>query len=113
MQLINQITSDPSQSQNIVLPDGSYFTFQIQFVPMQLGWFITELSYGDFTLNGMRICVSPDFIYQFRNVLPFGIACLSNTRREPTQQEDFSSGAFNLYLLTQAEVAQYAVYLGT
>lgn len=111
MDLIQQITSDSLQAQRVVLADGTFFDITINFKPMQLGWYIQEITYGDFTLHGMRICISPNMFYQFKNQLPFGIACLSVDSREPTLQDDFSSGNVNLYLLSKAEVNQFSEYL--
>lgn len=114
MYLIQNLTQDALQTQTIVLPNtnGTSMTLTIYFIPMQYGWFITDLTYGGFVLNGLRITVSPNMLYQFRNQIPFGLACYCNGQsREPTQSQDFSSGAFSLYVLSQAEVAQYAEIL--
>ena len=75
---------------------------------MQYGWFITSLVYGSFTLNGIRISNSPNILNQFRNQIPFGLACYSTNNREPMLQYDFSSGASILYILDQAETQEYA-----
>jgi hypothetical protein len=105
MRRIEQVTDDAAQKQRITLPDGTTFEFTMRFYPQQYGWFITELTYGEmFTLRGMRICVSPNILHQFRNKLPFGIACFSANSREPSLQEDFSSGAAQLYVLDRDEV---------
>lgn len=114
MYLIQQITSDPLQEQTLILPTlGTSISLSMYYVPLQYGWFIPELSYQNFNLNGLRITVSPNMLHQFRNQIPFGLACYGNNgvTREPTQQQDFSSGAFSLYLLSAAEVAQYAQVL--
>ncbi len=111
MNLIQQITSDTLQKQKLVLDDGTIVQITICFKPMQFGWFIQELVYGNVTIQGRRIFVSPNMLYQFRNQLPFGIGCFSLGNREPSQQEDFSSGNVQLYILTQAEVNQYAEFL--
>ncbi len=109
---IQNITNDPLQSQNFILPDGTSMQIVMQFNPLQFGWFIQSLTYGTFVLQGRRICVSPNMLHQFKNILPFGLACFSNSKREPNQQNDFTSGAATLYVLTAAEVAQYTRYLG-
>lgn len=109
---IQNITSDPKQRQNLVLPDGTAISVTMAFVPMQLGWFFTEISYLNFTLNGIRICNSPDLLYQYRNEIPFGIACFSaTTAREPTLIDDFRTGSSKLYILTEAEVDLYTEFL--
>jgi len=104
MYLIQQITSYPYQTQTLILPNGNSLTLTIRFAPMQYGWFITNLTYFDFVLNGMRICNSPNMLYQFKNNLPFGLACYSTQNREPSLQQDFSSGASSLYILNADEV---------
>ncbi len=108
---ITKITNDAFQKQTLILPDGTSIQLTIKFVPMQLGWFITELTYGTFTLTGLRISNNPNMLRQWRNSLPFGLACFSNAEREPSQQQDFSSQASILYILTAAEVAQYEEFL--
>ncbi len=111
MNQIQQITSDPLQEQTIALPDGTTFDLQFYYIPQQYGWFITSLTYNNFTLQGFRIFNSTNMLHQYRNQLPFGIACYTQGNREPTQQQDFSSGASSLFLLTTAEVQQYTDYL--
>lgn len=112
MFIVQQITSDPLQRQTLILPDGTSLTLTMYFRPMQTGWFINEITYGSFSLTGLRITVSPNMLRQFKNQIPFGLACYGNkTNREPTQQQDFSSGAFSLYLLSKQEVQQYEDFL--
>ena len=112
MKLITQITSDPKQKLVVLLDDGTQFELKIEFKPQQFGWFITSLVYGDvLTITGMRICVTPNLLRQFKNQISFGLACYSTASREPTLQEDFSSGAAQLFLLSEAEVQQFEDYL--
>lgn len=111
MFLIEQITSDALQTQNLVLQNGSSVNLTIKFVPMQYGWFIPTLTYNTFTLNGLRIVNSPNMLHQYLNQIPFGLACYSTANREPSQQQDFSSGASKLYLLNEAETLFYLQYL--
>lgn len=111
MLLIQQVTSNPLQEQTIVLPDGSQLSMTLYFRPMQYGWFINRLVYGDFLIYGVRITNSPNILNQFRNQIPFGLGCFSTANREPSQQSDFSTGASKLYILTKAECQEYAEYL--
>lgn len=112
MYLIQQVTSDPLQRQTLILNDGTSLTITIYFRPLQYGWFITELVYGSFTLQGLRITVSPNMLRQFKNQIPFGLGCFgNNVKREPTLQQDFSSGAFSLYILSAAEVLSFESFL--
>lgn len=111
MYTITNITKNYLQTQNVVLQDGSSFKFEICYKPMQYGWFIQDLVYGDIEIKGMRICVNPNMLHQFMNILPFGIACYTTLGREPTQLEDFSSGNFQLLVLSKDETTAYKAYL--
>lgn len=113
MYKVNQITADPLQTQNLVLPDGTTIIFSLQFVQQQYGWFFNSLAYSptNFLITGMRICNSPNMLHQFRNVIPFGLACYSVSDREPQLLQDFASGASTLYVLTPAEVANFANFI--
>lgn len=113
MFVIQTITTDPQQQQAWVLQDGTQVVVQLEFKPMQLGWFFDSLVYGDFTLTGFRIVNSPNMLHQFRNQLPFGIACATKGNREPNQQQDFASGNSVLYLLSAAEVQAYTEFLSS
>lgn len=108
-----KVSSNVYQQQNLVLPDGSILSLLIYFRPMQLGWFINELVWQDFTLNGLRITNNPNMLNQWRNLLPFGLACFSQSSREPSLQDDFSIGYSTLSILTQKEVAGYTEFLKT
>lgn len=107
MLLLQSISADAKQKVTLVLPDGTSMLLRIRFMSQQDGWVIDELTRETLTIHGMRICVSPNLLHQYRNTMPFGLACFSKDNREPTQQEDFSSGAAKLYILTQAEVAYF------
>jgi hypothetical protein len=110
---ILNLTSDPNQSMTIVLPDGSKLVISLSYVASQTGWFYTSIvnSAQGFQLGITRVCVIPNALRQFKNLINFGLTCITQTGREPTQLEDLSSGAFQLYVLTQAEVQQYEAAL--
>jgi hypothetical protein len=113
MYQVQQLTSDPSQQQNLILADGTILSMSLYFSQQQAGWFCS-LSYGSsFVLNGFRIVVSPNILRQWQNVVPFGLSCFSpsGVGREPSQQQDFSSGAFQLTILTEEEVVEYETFL--
>lgn len=111
MKLIQQITDAPLQTQKFVLDDANSFLITIYFVPRQQGWFITNLTFNTFILNGIRISNSVNMLHQFHNIIPFGLACISTANREPSLQKDFSSGASRIYVLSKDETTQYAEYL--
>lgn len=112
MYTVQQFTSDPYQTQTLQIPGtGGNVILTYQFIPLQYGWFFRSIAFNSFLLENLRICNSPNMLHQWRNQIPFGLACFSTNNREPSQQQDFSSGASTLYLLSQAEVVQYAEFL--
>lgn len=111
MLAVQQVTDNALQSQTIVLPDGTGIALQMRYVPVQYGWFITSLVYGTFTIQGLRVVAGPNMLNQYQNQIPFGLACFVAGGREPTQQQDFSTGVARLYILTAAEVQQYTAFL--
>ncbi len=111
MLLIKEITEDPRQKHTLILPDGSQFAMSLEFKPLQLGWFVTNFTYGDFIINNFRIVTLPNMLRQWKNRLRFGLGCFTNDTSEPTQIQDFSSGRAKLYVLTAEEVDQYEEFL--
>jgi hypothetical protein len=76
----------------------------MKYSPQQLVWYIEQLIYGDVTIQGMRISTNLNILRQFKNLVPFGMACLTADDNDPTQQQDFSSGYANLYILDPTDV---------
>jgi hypothetical protein len=111
MYQVQKLTTDALQKQVLIFNGIGEISLTIYFRPMQLGWFINELTFNDFTLKGLRICVSPNMLHQFRNQIPFGLACFSVGNREPSLVGDFATGAAQLYVLSTDEVAEYTRFL--
>ena len=112
MYQITGITDNATQNLSMVLPDGSTITMTMYYILQQSGWFFTNLQYSSgWNLQGVRITNNPNILYQWRNLVPFGLACFSTNDIEPTQITSFISGASNLYVLTAAEVAGYTAYI--
>jgi hypothetical protein len=109
---ISNISSDPFQQQNVTLPDGGTCALQMKYIAQQEGWFFTLISWRNFTIKGVRITNDQNILNQWKNILPFGIACQTEGNREPTQLEDFYSGASNLFLLNSEDLEQHKVELG-
>lgn len=107
MRIIKHITNAPKQELSILLDDGTSFLIEVHYMPLQQGWFIVRLEYKEFILRGLRICNSPNLLHQFKNILPFGLGCISSEKREPMLQFDFSEENSKLLVLTEEEVDQY------
>jgi len=104
---IQNITSYPYQSKSLVLPDGTRIEMDIQFIPLRKCWFIKRLAYQDFLMYSFKLVNGVNLLRQFKNQLPFGLACYAPDGRDPQFAEDFSEGSHAIYVLTQAEVQQY------
>lgn len=111
MYQVQQLTDDFKQRFTVTLLDGNVITFQLEYKPLQRGWFITLLNYGDFNLYNTRLVTSPNMLNQFRNVIPFGLKCEVQQNDEPTLQQDLLSERVKLYVLTPAEVAAFGDFL--
>ncbi len=105
------VTNDPVQKQVLILPDSSSISIQIRYVPMQYGWVIDFITYESWTINSLWVVNSPNLLRQFKNEIPFGLACQTVGNREPMFQNDFSTGTSNLFILTQDEVLTFENYL--
>ncbi len=105
MKQINSITDDAKQSLAIILEDGSRVQTTLNYIAAQNGWFYSFI-YGDFTSNNRRLVNSPNMIRQFRNILPFGLACLVTDGYEPVYIDDFTSGRVTLFVLNEEDVLE-------
>lgn len=102
---INGITAQPNQTFTIPLPDGTSLAITMTYMDSNLGWYCSlNWNNGQWISNGRRIVTHPNMLRQYKNILKFGIACLTTNNREPTQIQDFASGASGLFLLSATEV---------
>ena len=103
MQEITELNNDSRQKITLVTDTGIEIPFLLEFKPNQEGWFF-DLEYNDTVLNGVRLCTFPNVLRQFKNIFPFGIACLTTDGGEPYYIDDFSSGRASIFLLNEEEV---------
>jgi hypothetical protein len=113
MNLISNWTDNALQQQKIVLTDGSIVTLQLYFRPQQQGWFLQEVAWGTFVVQEIRITNNVNLLLSWRNLIPFGLACITAGGREPSLPQDFSSGASQLYVLTPTDLATFNATLAT
>lgn len=108
MQTVTGISNQPTQVFNLVPEDGSTVTLTLTYRPQQMGWFYDLVWNGTdpaTTINGRRVSNFPNLLRQFKNVLSFGIACVTADGHEPLGQNDFASGYAQLLLLSPADLA--------
>lgn len=65
-----------------------------------------DIEWQNFALRGTRVFSSPNLLSQYENIIPFGLAVITNGGGEPFLVNDFSSGRVNMYLLSPEEVKE-------
>lgn len=108
--LINNLTNFADQLTNLQLADGSTASMELIYQGATERW-VMNIVYGTFTANGIGVCCYPNLLRQWREILPFGLACVSSNQTDPFNINDFASGRVQIYILTQADVA--AIELAT
>lgn len=105
MKQITSINNNPRQSFSVYTEDGKTLYIDLYFYITQKSWYY-DFSYGDYSCKGSRVALSPNSIRHLKNILPFGIAFLSDSNTEPFSLEDFSSGRIKMFILNKEEVLQ-------
>ena len=106
MVLIDNLSDAADMQTALQLPDGSTATLELIFLGAVNRW-VFNIAHPDFpagAYNGQMLCVHPNILRQFKNLLPFGIAVVSATGNDPVNIEDFANGSIMLYLLDAADV---------
>lgn len=107
MRQISKLTNNGRQSTNIVGENGEVIPFSLTFMPTQNCWYF-NIAYApqEFAANGLLLTNSPNILHQFKNLIPFGIACITTDGYEPQFLNDFIDGRVTMFLLTEAEVLE-------
>lgn len=103
MNILNKITNLPQQTFFLTGNAGQVITLALRFLPSQNSW-IMDLSYGDFQANGIAVVASPNLLRNYRNIIPFGMACFVTDGLDPYYIDDFSSQRVALYLMDATDV---------
>jgi hypothetical protein len=105
MLYINKITSSPSQLLTLTGIPGIQIAMSLQFMPRIEQWQM-GISYPGFSAQGIAVVGSLNLLRSWKNVIPFGMACICADSLDPYQVTDFANLRANLYLLNSADVAQ-------
>lgn len=105
-----QITSISDAADQLIalqMPDGSAGTLELIYLASCMRWMFnfTHPQFTSGALNGAGLCVSPNLLRQYMNILTFGMACSTTSGLDPVLNTDFALGNANLYILSQADVA--------
>ena len=96
------------QQTALQMPDGSTGTLELNYRGAIQRWTFnfTHAQFPDGALNGQMLCVHPNILRNFKNLLSFGFAIVSATGNDPVSISDFANGSVLLYLLDAADVAE-------
>ncbi len=109
-QVLN-ITADPNQTFDLLLPDSSQsFKLTMRYKARLDSWYM-DLVYQDFSIYSRRVCSLPNLLQQWRKVLPFGLGCYTLDGTDPFFLEDFSNGRCGLMVLSQTDLDNLESYL--
>ena len=100
---LNNLTNHADQVMVLQLPAGGIATLELMYHGATKRW-IMNLEYGDVVIDGIGVCCHPNLLRQWKNVIPFGLACATQFQTDPTEFSDFVNGNAVLYLLDEADV---------
>lgn len=103
MTRIDNLGIEANQITKVILPDGSIVVINLIYFPAIQRW-IMNVARDTFSVNGINICLNPNIMRQWKNVIPFGIFCDSVDGVDPIYIDDFFNGRVQLYMLNASDV---------
>lgn len=100
---VDNLSDDADQLTRVVLSDGSLVVIELFYRAATQRW-TADVTRGTFTVNNINLCVHPNLLRDWRNVIPFGLACTSTDGGDPVLLEDFANGRVQLFVLEAADV---------
>jgi hypothetical protein len=100
---ITGLTLAPKQSLTLILLDGTQVPFYMEYIDGQQGWFYS-ITYGNWGSTYRRMVVSGNMLRGFRNIIPFGLGCMTSDGYEPIMINDFANNRASLFLLDSTDV---------
>ena len=111
MNQIDTISNEANQLIRFILDDGSTVVMNLVYRPASQRWTM-DVGHDTFQANGINLGVHPNFMRPWRNVIPFGIACLATDGVDPIYIDDFSNGRCSLFILDASDVAAIEADIG-
>jgi len=102
---ITEITAEPKQKHAVDIVGYEPATFFFEFRPNQNAWFLS-LIWSSFATYNIQIAKNYNLLRQFKNVIPFGLTIHTKSGQDPMQEDSFSSGDVQFYILSSSEVAE-------
>lgn len=101
---ITTLTNEPKQRHTLVLENNETVDFRLYFSTRCESWYF-DFAYNDFICSGLKVVLSPNVLRQFKRILPFAFAFISQNNVEPFRIDDFSSGRVSMYILNEDDIA--------
>ncbi len=103
MNQIDNITDQASQETQVVLDDGSVAILDLYFDGATQHWRM-DITHPLLEVQGINICNFPNILRPWRNLINFGIACITTSGQDPVNVDDFTNGNAALFTLNAADV---------
>lgn len=104
MILLNFITSQQQQYyKSILVEDKQSFSLRLSYSFNCQSWYC-DIQYKDKIINGIKVVYNDNLLGQYRNILPFGLRCVSDDFRDPFFIDDFSENRCFLIVLENGEI---------
>jgi hypothetical protein len=107
MVLIDNLNDSANQSTALQMPDGSAGTLNLVYRGSIQRWTFDFIhaAFPNGAIRGQMLCVHPNILRNFKNIIPFGLTIVSANGNDPVSVEDFATGNISIYLLSAADVA--------
>ena len=103
MQLLDEISDDPKQQFSVITSGGQTFELYLEYRETQELWF-GNIVWNELVINGLCFVNSPNALRQWKNLIPFGLAIVTNDAGDPYYLDDFAKGRAFAYVLSEDEV---------
>jgi len=99
---LTTLTESSRQRYDVTTEDGVAFVLSLAYNPRTSAW-VCSFTYGSTIIDGITLVASPNLLRQWRNVIPFGLACVVNDNLDPLYINDFTTQRVILYVLSASE----------
>lgn len=106
MKLIDRITDDAIQTMILTGNSGQRINLSMRYMPSQQSWFM-DVYYGSFAVFGVRVVASVNMLRNYKDIIPFGLACTTEQGVDPYRISDFSNQFAKMYLLNSDDVETF------
>lgn len=105
MRYINKLSNASYQKTFLTGNQGQRITLTVRYMPSQRLW-LMDVLYDSFSAYGLVLVNGVNLLRNYKNLIPFGLACGTPDLLDPYNIGDFASGYARLYLLTNDEKNQ-------